>query len=52
MRTLYGVQTAPAEVDVYNPAFDVTPHSLVTGIITEKGVIYPPFQENLQKLFG
>jgi len=30
----------------------VTPHSLVTGIITEKGVIYPPFQENLQKLFG
>ena len=52
VRTLYGVQTAPAEVDVYNPAFDVTPHSLVTGIITEKGVIYPPFQENLQKLFG
>lgn len=52
VRTLYGVQTAPATVEVYNPAFDVTPHSLVTGIITEKGVIYPPFQENLQKLFG
>ena len=52
VRTLYGVQTAPAEVDVYNPAFDVTPHSLVTGIITEKGVIYPPFKENLSKLFG
>ena len=52
VRTLYGVQTAPAEVDVYNPAFDVTPHSLVTGIITEKGVIYPPFRENLAKLFG
>ena len=52
VRTLYGVQTAPAEVDVYNPAFDVTPHSLVTGIITEKGVIYPPFRENLHKLFG
>ena len=52
VRTLYGVQTAPAEVDVYNPAFDVTPHSLVTGIITEKGVIYAPFKENLQKLFG
>ena len=52
VRTLYGVQTAPAQVDVYNPAFDVTPHSLVTGIITEKGVIYPPFQENLSKLFG
>lgn len=52
VRTLYGVQTAPATVEVYNPAFDVTSHSLVTGIITEKGVIYPPFKENLQKLFG
>lgn len=52
VRTLYGVQTAPSEVDVYNPAFDVTPHSLVTGIITEKGVIYPPFKENLSRLFG
>ena len=52
VRTLYGVQTAPAEVEVYNPAFDVTPHSLVTGIITEKGVIYPPFRENLARLFG
>ena len=52
VRTLYGVQTAPAKVEVYNPAFDVTPHSLVTGIITEKGVIYPPFKENLKRLFG
>ena len=52
VRTLYGVQTAPAEVEVYNPAFDVTPHSLVTGIITEKGVVYPPFKENLARLFG
>ena len=52
VRTLYGVQTAPAKVEVYNPAFDVTPHSLVTGIITEKGIIYPPFQENLKRLFG
>lgn len=47
-----GVRTAPEGVGVYNPAFDVTPHRLLTGIITEKGVIYPPFQENLQKLFG
>ncbi|MGN1004758.1 MAG: S-methyl-5-thioribose-1-phosphate isomerase [Oscillospiraceae bacterium] len=52
VRTLYGVQTAPTDVPVYNPAFDVTPHELLTGIITEKGVIYPPFRENLQKLFG
>ena len=52
VRTLYGVQTAPKDVEVYNPAFDVTPHSLVTGIITEKGIIYPPFKENLARLFG
>lgn len=52
LRTLYGAQTAPAQVPVYNPAFDVTPHELLTGIITEKGVIYPPFRENLKKLFG
>ena len=52
VRSLYGVQTAPADVPVYNPAFDVTPHELLTGIITEKGVIYPPFRENLQTLFG
>lgn len=51
VRTMYGVQTAPANIPVYNPAFDITPHELLTGIITEKGVIYPPFRENLAKLF-
>ncbi len=45
-------QTAPLDVGVWNPAFDVTPHALLTGIITEKGILYPPFQENLAKLFG
>lgn len=52
VRTLYGAHTAPKDVPVWNPAFDVTPHTLLTGIITEKGVIYPPFRENLQKRFG
>ena len=52
VRTMYGVRTAPENVDVWNPAFDVTPHELLTGIITEKGVVYPPFRENLAKLFG
>lgn len=47
-----GVQTAPEGVGVYNPAFDVTPHQLLTGIITEKGVIHPPFDERLAALFG
>jgi len=52
VRTMYGVQTAPEQIPVWNPAFDVTPHELLTGIITEKGVIYPPFRENLACLFG
>jgi methylthioribose-1-phosphate isomerase len=43
-------QVAPLEMDVYNPSFDVTPHGNVTGIITEQGVIYPPFKENIAKL--
>lgn len=52
LRTLYGVQTAPADMAAWNPAFDVTPHSLLTGIITERGVVYPPFTENLKKRFA
>ena len=47
-----GVRTAPEGVGVYNPAFDVTPHRLLTGIITEKGVIPPPFAEQLAERFG
>lgn len=47
-----GTQTAPDGVSVYNPAFDLTPHKLLTGIITEKGVIHPPFDERLAELFG
>src|SRR6056297_2354407 len=41
------VRIAPEGVDVYNPAFDVTPAENITAIITEKGVIKPPFKENL-----
>jgi len=46
------LQIAPDGVDVFNPAFDVTPNELVTAIITEKGVAYPPFTESLSKLRG
>ncbi|MEN6589792.1 MAG: S-methyl-5-thioribose-1-phosphate isomerase [Thermotogaceae bacterium] len=46
-----GRRIAPNNVKVYNPAFDVTDHELVSAIITEKGVVYPPFKENLKKLF-
>jgi len=38
-----GTEIAPAGVSVWNPAFDVTPAKLITAIITEKGVIHPPF---------
>ena len=41
---------APAGVNVWNPAFDVTPHRLVTALITEKGVIYPPYDVALRQL--
>lgn len=47
----FGRRTAPAEVKAYNPAFDVTDAKYITAIITEKGVVKPPFKENLEKLF-
>lgn len=47
----FGVYTAPKGVKVYNPGFDVTLHENITAIVTEKGIVYPPFEENLKKLF-
>ncbi len=44
----FGIQTAPAGVRVYNPAFDVTPHQLITAIVTEQGIVRPPFGDNLK----
>ena len=41
IRRGYGIQTAPDGVKIYNPAFDVTPAGLISGIVTEKGVIAP-----------
>lgn len=43
---------APKGVRVFNPAFDMTPPELITGIITEKGVLNPPFSKNLKSLLG
>jgi methylthioribose-1-phosphate isomerase len=42
---------APVGVRIFNPAFDVTSPDLITGIITEKGIIYPPYELNLRPLF-
>lgn len=48
----FGVQTAPLNIKVFNPAFDVTPHELINGIITEKGIVRAPYDINLKKYFG
>lgn len=45
---ILGKQIAPAGVKVFNPAFDLTPHSYVEAIITEKGIIRKPFEENIK----
>lgn len=47
----FGTATAPAGVAVYNPAFDVTPAELITGIITERGVIAAPTAERISQMF-
>lgn len=45
-----GESVVPAGAAARNPAFDVTPHTLLTAIITEKGIVYPPFSENLPRV--
>src|SRR3989344_6898150 len=44
-------KTAPDDINVINPAFDMTPPELITGIITEAGIAKPPFDESIKKLF-
>jgi methylthioribose-1-phosphate isomerase len=47
--TFHGTSTHPQGASARNPAFDITPHRLVTAIVTELGVIYPPFVTNLAR---
>jgi len=49
--TYQGRPIAPEGVRVANPAFDVTPHAFVTGIVTENGIAYPPFEVSLKSVF-
>jgi len=44
-------KTAPDGIDVINPAFDMTPPELISGIITENGVVKPPFEQSIKELF-
>lgn len=46
----YARPMVPAGVKVYNPAFDVTDHELITAIVTERGIACPPFTESLAKI--
>jgi methylthioribose-1-phosphate isomerase len=48
--TLNGMPIAPVGIKVGNPAFDVTPAKYVTGIVTENGIAYPPFDLSLRKV--
>ena len=45
---IFGKALAPKGIRILNPAFDVTSHDLITAIITEKGVIHPPYQQNIR----
>jgi methylthioribose-1-phosphate isomerase len=46
----HGEPVAPQNAKARNPAFDVTPNRLISGIVTENGVVYPPFEINLAKI--
>ena len=48
----YKEPMAPKGVKVYNPAFDVTDHSLIAGIVTEYGIARAPYTESLKEIFA
>ena len=53
IRTMwYEKPMAPEGVKCWNPAFDVTDHRLITAVVTEKGVLYPPYDVSLKEAFG
>lgn len=49
---LHGTRTAPQGVSALNPAFDVTPHKYITAIITDKGIIRPPYLKNIKNILN
>src|SRR4029453_17716836 len=46
------VRLAPEGAKIFNPAFDVPPHALIAGIITERGIARPPYAESLAAMVG
>jgi len=49
VRSVRGVYLTVKGAEVFNPAFDVTDNRLITGIITEKGVVFPPYEKSLRE---
>ena len=47
-----GKRTVPKGVRVFNPAFDITPPELISGIITEKGILKPPYEMSIKQVLG
>ena len=53
VKTVLGkINVAPKNVKVFNPAFDVTPSKLIAAIVSDKGIIYPPYAKNIKKILG
>lgn len=51
VKELSGIRTAPVKAAAFNPAFDITPNKYITGIITEKGILKPPFEKSIAGVF-
>jgi methylthioribose-1-phosphate isomerase len=47
---IFGNRITPEGVAVYSPAFDVTPNELITAVVTDQGIVYPPFSDSLKYL--
>jgi len=53
VRTILGkIEIAPKNIKVFNPAFDVTPSRLIAAIVSDRGIIYPPYGKNIKKLLN
>lgn len=50
VRSFLEKPVVPEKVAVFNPAFDITPCKLITGIVTEKGILFPPFSESIKRI--
>ncbi len=51
-RVINKVYITPRKMKVFNPAFDVTPHKLISAIVSDKGIIYPPYKKNIKKILS